>query len=571
MHTLYQALLAQHARQLTSVRCAGQTITQLHQYFEDVVLENKLAALVIESLPLQVERSMRDVARIREVGRGARHSFFFVAAEDELTRVPLKINELDRAPVLVQRAANQVSLERFVVIADSRFSALLATFNSNSCDGDNEREARDECIWTFEPDIVYSALEYLMARVTAERPFQAAAFSAAVRKCVPKATSLQLTVSVTTKLARLLQEQGAREIAVGRIADTIRSSLDISSILQTTVAEVGTALNAQDCAMRVEGEHNGNPLSAYYFRDGEQSNDCTELDCDLSAFGVRLGGRLKNYVVDGRSTSKANASVVEAVQNVRPLAAVPLFYQERYMGALMVRSDDATRVWQESQLQLLRTVADQVAVAVVHARLFATMQQQALTDGLTGCVNRRSFELQLERDMQTAIRTRQPLSLVMLDIDCFKSINDNFGHTAGDEAIKSLAGILREEIRGIDTAARYGGEEFALVLPQATTENAFAVAERLRERIAATRITEVGFITSSFGVATFPLHAATREQLVEHADQALYDAKRAGRNCTRTPANSHYSTDVTDEMFDSLGAPLGEQPFVQVPASVPAS
>ena len=109
--------------------------------------------------------------------------------------------------MLLQRAPTDKVNERFVVIADARFSALLASVRGNEADSS---APGDEVIWTFQPDIVYSALEYLMARVTAEQPYQAAAFSNAVSTSMPKATSLQLTVSVTTKLARLLQEQAGR-------------------------------------------------------------------------------------------------------------------------------------------------------------------------------------------------------------------------------------------------------------------------------------------------------------------------------------------------------------------------
>ena len=174
------------------------------------------------------------------------------------------------------------------------------------------------------------------------------------------------------------------------------------------------------------------------------------------------------------------------------------------MGVLMVRSDDPQRVWQENEVLLLRTVADQVTVAVNHARLFEQMQQQALTDGLTGCFNRRFFEMQLERDLHLATRMRQPVSLILLDIDHFKRVNDTHGHDAGDAALRILADALREELRGVDTAARYGGEEFAVILPQAGLEGALVVAERLRARIERTEVPGVGHITASFGVATFP-------------------------------------------------------------------
>lgn len=559
MHTLYQALLTQHSRQLTSVRCAEQTIAQLHHYFEDVVLENNLAALVIESLPLMAERSLRDLSRVREIGRAAHKAFFFISPEDALNKLPLRVNDQDREPVVLKHEEADTAYERFVVIADARFSALLASVRGQEPDGTDTEG--NEVIWTFEPDIVYSALEYLMARVTAERPFQAAAFSAAVRSSMPKATSLQLTVGVTTKLARLLQEQAGREIAVNRIATAIRSTLELDSILQTTVNEVGRALNVQHCALRVEGEAGEKLLTHCYFRDGASADgsEDTELMGDLEAYTSRLANRFKSYVLDGRGDPDSTS------QHIQPLAVVPLIYHERFKGVLLVRSDDSTRVWQENEVLLLRTVADQVVMAVNHARLFAQMQQQALTDGLTGCFNRRSFEMQLERDLHLATRMRQPVSLILLDIDNFKRVNDTYGHNAGDVALRMIADGLREELRGVDTAARYGGEEFAVILPQAATEGAVVVAERLRARIERTEVPGIGFITASFGVATFPVHASSRDSLVVTADRALYNAKDAGRNRVCTAPDSGATT--ADDFFDAQEMLADSGPTEETPAS----
>ncbi|HEX7312366.1 MAG TPA: sensor domain-containing diguanylate cyclase [Pyrinomonadaceae bacterium] len=495
---------------------------QLHRYFEDVVLENNLAALVVESLLPEAQRSLRDIARVREVGRLARYSFFFTAPEDALCTVELADAESKREPILLDRPGGGESRERFVVIADARFSALMASVRTE--DEEGQESAGDEVIWSFEPDIVYSALEYLMARVTAELPDRAHLFSKAVRTCVPKTTSLQLTVSVTTKLARLLQEQAVREIAVNRISTAIRSTLELPSVLQTTVNEVGRALGAQSSALNIEGEHGQPSLTKWYFRDGEENNEDkqTELLGDIEALGVRLRGRIKTYVHDGSSGAGES--------DAQPMAAVPVIYHDRTMGVLMVTSDDPQRLWQENEVMLLRTVADQVAVAVNHARLFQQMQHQALTDGLTGCFNRRFFEIQLERDLHLATRMRQPVSLILLDIDHFKRVNDTHGHDAGDAALRILANALREEVRGVDTAARYGGEEFAIILPQAGPEGAMVVAERLRSRIERTEVPGVGCITASLGVATFPLDASSRELLVTSADRALFLAKRSGRN-----------------------------------------
>jgi diguanylate cyclase (GGDEF)-like protein len=528
MLTLYSALLAQHPRQLTPVRCAEPTIVQLHRYFEDVVLENNLAALVVESLLPESQRSLRDIARAREVGQSAHQAFFFLSSDDALNSVELSDEESERRPVRMSKSAQEGVEERFVVIADARFSALLASVRRTG-EGDSE-SAGDEVIWSFEPDIVYSALEYLMARVTAELPEQSPLFSKAVRTCVPKTTSLQLTVSVTTKLARLLQEQAVRELAVNRISTAIRSSLELPSVLQTTVNEVGRALGAQYGALSVEGEHGQPSLTTCYFRDGEADDAARdELLSDIEAYGVRLRGRMKSYVHDGGTGAVGADS--------QPVAAVPVIFHERTMGVLMVTSDDTERLWQDNEIMLMRTVADQMAVAVNHARLFQQMQQQALTDGLTGCFNRRFFEIQLERDLHLATRMRQPVSLILIDIDHFKRVNDTHGHDAGDTALRILASELREEVRGVDTAARYGGEEFAIILPQAGPEGAFAVAERLRTRIERTEVPGVGTITASLGIATFPLHASSRDLLVTAADRALYQAKRTGRNRVCSPAD----------------------------------
>jgi diguanylate cyclase (GGDEF)-like protein len=562
MLSLYQALISQHSRQLTPVRCADQTIAQLHRYFEDVVLENNLASLVVESLPTKTERTQRTMEHVMALGRAARYAFFFAAHDDGLKQLPLGRREGAREPVLLPRASQDGRDEHFVVIADARFSALLVSLRDDPDGAEAGDETGFEVVWTFEPDIVYSALEYLMARVTAERLPQTKEFAGAVRSCMPKATSLQLTVSVTTKLARLLQEQAAREVAVNRIASAIRSSLELPSILQTTVNEVGRALGAQHCALRVDGELEQPATTKCYFRDGEPSiAEAEELVNDLNAYHGRLTRKHKSFVQDG-----SGHAGTEEGDATRPVAVVPLVYQLRFTGALMIASDDPKRVWQESELLLMRTVADQVAVAVNHARLYEKQQHLALTDSLTGCVNRRSFEMQLERDLRLATRMRQPVSLVMLDIDHFKRVNDTYGHDAGDAALRFLADVLRDELRGVDTAARYGGEEFAVILPQANLEGALIVAERLRARIESTEIPEIGHITASIGVATFPLHANSRAQLVSTADHALYEAKRDGRNRVSTPPSAQ--GEVSDEMFDVTHEtpPAEHDPTAIVPA-----
>src|SRR5882757_7924998 len=149
MHSLYDVLLAQHPRQLTPVRCAYSTIVQLHRYFEDVVLENSLNALIIESLPLSAKRQAREKGRVRDLARGGRRAFFFVDQADALNELVTGLGPKSIvAPVILPESRPKQIDEHFVVIADARFSALLATVRGKA---GQDRLGGDEVFWTFDP------------------------------------------------------------------------------------------------------------------------------------------------------------------------------------------------------------------------------------------------------------------------------------------------------------------------------------------------------------------------------------------------------------------------------------
>lgn len=174
----------------------------------------------------------------------------------------------------------------------------------------------------------------------------------------------------------------------------------------------------------------------------------------------------------------------------------------------------------------------QEALAEANAELEdanARLEELAATDALTGLCNLRGFRRRLGEEFAEARRLGRELSLVMIDVDRFKDYNDSFGHPAGDEALKELARILREETRDYDVAARYGGEEFAVLLPSAGQTEAERVAERVRKAVEV-RIWPLRPLTVSLGAATLPCDAESPEGLVGAADQALYAAKEGGRN-----------------------------------------
>ncbi len=162
------------------------------------------------------------------------------------------------------------------------------------------------------------------------------------------------------------------------------------------------------------------------------------------------------------------------------------------------------------------------------------LDRLAHTDTLTGIANRRHFDEALEREVDRSSRYRRPLSVVMIDLDHFKQLNDTHGHLGGDHALKAVADVLVREVRKPDLVARYGGEEFAVVLPETSARDAVTVAERIREKLASMCVVWEGqelAVTASMGVASCPSVAVARaEELLERADSALYAAKASGRN-----------------------------------------
>ncbi|MFT3707929.1 MAG: diguanylate cyclase [Archangium sp.] len=188
-----------------------------------------------------------------------------------------------------------------------------------------------------------------------------------------------------------------------------------------------------------------------------------------------------------------------------------------------------------AEMEFFAAVADQVGLAVQNARLHEQTVALSITDPLTGVPNRRHLFQQLEAEIARAARFDTPLSMLMIDIDHFKHLNDSAGHSAGDEVLRQVCHRLKVNLRKVDLLARYGGEEFVVLLPQINREEAFEVAEKLRKSVADTPMLHgsdqpEGKVTISVGVATLPHDAKEQHKLVDCADSALYASKRSGRN-----------------------------------------
>ena len=211
---------------------------------------------------------------------------------------------------------------------------------------------------------------------------------------------------------------------------------------------------------------------------------------------------------------------------VNSIACIPMKVYGDVIGVINVTNKTDGSDYTNEDEELLKAVADQAAVAVNKAQLW----EMAVTDLLTGLYIRRFFLAKLNEEHRRSERYSKTFSVVMIDIDKFKNINDTYGHGEGDVVIRSLGHLLAQKIRTVDLAARYGGEEFVVLLPETDKESALIMAERFRESVELLTFENVPGITASMGIANFPEDSTDMNEVIKMADAAMYHAKRTGRN-----------------------------------------
>jgi diguanylate cyclase (GGDEF)-like protein len=272
--------------------------------------------------------------------------------------------------------------------------------------------------------------------------------------------------------------------------------------------------------------------------------------CEADAARIEISGSSEGTIEAGRAGDREVRAAMRAAESqaLRGGGTGEATEGEAHgLAQALTRAGDPTVVgvmavgrsegwgFSSEQREVLRYLVGQVAVSIENIGLHELVSEQAVTDELTGLANKRGFQDWIENEFSRAERFGHELSLLMLDIDNFKQVNDTHGHLQGDEVLRTIGRILQRESRGIDEPARYGGEEFAVGLPETDPKGAAEVAERIRERVEETEIPMVSRggamqVTASLGVATMPRAADEITRLVGAADEALYKAKGSGKN-----------------------------------------
>ena len=213
----------------------------------------------------------------------------------------------------------------------------------------------------------------------------------------------------------------------------------------------------------------------------------------------------------------------------REAAYIPLIYQDKVLGVLVLGTLGA---YSEEEAHLFEYLGNQISIALDNALLHKQVHELSVTDSLTGLSNRRYMNMRLSQEWTRTVRHSGVLSVILADIDNFKTINDTYGHEKGDLVLKAVSGVIKANIRNEDVASRFGGEEFVMILSETGADGASVLAERIRQNVSTLTFAWLNQpVTLSIGIATYPdVMTTSCDELLNAADQAMYRAKITGKN-----------------------------------------
>jgi diguanylate cyclase (GGDEF)-like protein/PAS domain S-box-containing protein len=329
------------------------------------------------------------------------------------------------------------------------------------------------------------------------------------------------------------EEQRLFADALGETAAALNSALGLEDTLDVILENV-SRLAPNDLIIVLMVEPNG---MARVMRENTHGRPEHSYIAHMPAFKINQTPTLKQMMESHRPVIISDVSEAEWVGNdhnrwVRSYLAAPIIVSASLVGFISLMSA-TSHLYTPEHAPRLMAFADQAAVAIEKAHLFEKLHQMATTDPLTGLANRRKLIEQAEIEIARALRYHDPLSLILIDLDNFKDINDGHGHLVGDQALREIASILASNLRKMDLIGRFGGDEFVVLLPEIDFSQALQAAERIRQSVQAYSIQLKGtviHITASLGLAELSSRAASLDALLEQADRAMYAAKASGRN-----------------------------------------
>lgn len=364
----------------------------------------------------------------------------------------------------------------------------------------------------------------------------------------PRLVGVTMDISAQKQAEAELKLQAQRERLVTEMAQRIRNLLDLDNILEQTVIAVREFIEADrviilQCSPDMSGEVIQESCSpAYPAMMGWAVRDPWSVDEKfLAHYRQGRGMAVANVYEQGLSE---NQLMFLEYFKIQAEVVVPLLHEQTLWGLLIAHQCSAPRPWGTADVRLLQSLATQVGIAIQQAKLHRQLtlanqglRRMAYLDGLTQVANRRRFEQHLDGEWRRMARQREPLSIILADIDYFKGFNDLYGHQAGDNCLRLVARTLSHAAkRPGDLVARYGGEEFAVILPNTHLKGAETVAEDIRRAIRDRRINHRSsaidtIVTMSLGVAScIPSTDSSAANLLKRADEALYAAKAGGRD-----------------------------------------
>ena len=329
--------------------------------------------------------------------------------------------------------------------------------------------------------------------------------------------------------------------ALHEMSSILSSSLEISDVLEKLTTEIRSVVPYDFCAFLLYDEQTKEALiTALRGYDTRFTN--SRFPLEQSAILTHMANQWNDRRVftihhdpdlGDRGTGIGLFPMKELQPPVKSIFGRPLVARDRFIGAAFLGSV-RTNTFTEYHRNFLDTLLNQVSMVVDNSMLHQKIRDMARTDGLTGLLNHRTFMEKLNEEYKRLDRDPRPFSILLMDIDNFKHVNDKYGHPVGDVAIKTVSKVLKETARGSDFVARYGGEEFAVGMVQTDSKGAEQMGERIRNLLEKTLVTRVSDgalrVTVSIGVSSFPSDTKNMSDLVTMADDALYHAKRSGRN-----------------------------------------